>query len=50
MVSGCTLSAAITAYLARGEGLVEAVLQGERIFVERAKESLQVGGRLVHQA
>ena len=44
--SGCTLSAAITAYLARGEGLVEAVLQGREYLLKGLKNPLQVGGRL----
>ena len=44
--SGCTLSAAIAAYLARGECLVEAVLQGREYLLKGLKNPLQVGGRL----
>jgi len=42
--TGCTLSAAITAHLASGEELVEAVTQAKAFVTEAIKGSLRLGG------
>jgi len=41
---GCTFSAAITAYLARGAGLTEAVEKAEKFIETSIRHSLKVGG------
>jgi hydroxymethylpyrimidine/phosphomethylpyrimidine kinase len=41
--TGCTLSAAITSHLARGEGLVDAVRAGKAFVTEAIRHSLAIG-------
>jgi hydroxymethylpyrimidine/phosphomethylpyrimidine kinase len=41
--TGCVLSAAIASYLARGEGLVEAVAKGKEFVTEAIRHALRLG-------
>jgi hydroxymethylpyrimidine/phosphomethylpyrimidine kinase len=42
--TGCVLSSAIAAYLARGEGLLEAVRMGKAFVTEAIRHALSIGG------
>jgi hydroxymethylpyrimidine/phosphomethylpyrimidine kinase len=42
--TGCVLSAAITAFLARGDGLIEAVRSGKAFVTEAIRHALRLGG------
>jgi hydroxymethylpyrimidine/phosphomethylpyrimidine kinase len=42
--TGCTLSSAIAAHLARGDGLLEAVREGKAFVTEAIRGALPLGG------
>jgi hydroxymethylpyrimidine/phosphomethylpyrimidine kinase len=41
--TGCVLSAAISAHLARGEDLVDAVIEGKAFVTEAIRQALEIG-------